>query len=124
MAMTNTERQRRWLEKNRALHNLRRRNARSNLLSADGDRTSKLATLAADSDSYPEPTKLPFETKKVGEFRMLVMPETHKEEATMPVVKPKVFLNDHGAVISERTWNILQEKKRIAKENGYEFDPQ
>jgi hypothetical protein len=67
---------------------------------------------------------LPFETKKVGEFRMLVLPEEPQERPVMPVVKPKVFFNDHGAVISEKVWNQLQEKKREALESGYEFDPQ
>ena len=66
----------------------------------------------------------PFETKKVGEFRMLVLPEQPKDEPVVPVVKPKVFFNDHGAQISERVWNDLQEKKRKALESGYEFDPQ
>jgi hypothetical protein len=59
-----------------------------------------------------------FETKKVGEFRMLVLPETVEEEP----VKPQIFRNDNGAVISEWAWKMLQEKKRRAKEGGYEID--
>ena len=72
--------------------------------------------------SHPETSSVPFETKKVGEFRMLVLPEMPKEEATMPVVKPLIYRNDYGAVISESAWGRLQEKKRVAAENGYELD--
>lgn len=35
MAMTGAERQRKWLDKNRAMHNLRRRNARKGLVSLE-----------------------------------------------------------------------------------------
>jgi flagellar assembly factor FliW len=51
---------------------------------------------------------------------MLVLPE--QDEATMPATKPLVFRNDYGAVISERAWNQLQEKKRKAKEGNYHLD--
>ena len=144
--MTNAERQRKWIAKNRALHNLRRRNARKNLGGENRRTRSVVDEVERPSASVGElevptsheadewdtsveksaPTqKLPFETKKVGEFRMLVMPPKEVEErAEMPVVKPKVFFNDHGAQISERVWNDLQEKKRVALESGYEFDPQ
>ena len=125
MALTNYERVKRWREKHRALYNLQRRNARKNL---DADSREGEALKPEENRSVTRACSHPetplFETKKVGEFRMLVLPEQPKEEATMPVVKPKVFLNDHGAVISERVWEQLQEKKRIAAERGYEFDPQ
>jgi len=62
---------------------------------------------------------IPFETKKVGEFRMLVIPSKEVEDEP---VKPTIFRNDYGAVISERAWNQLQEKKRRAKEGGYVLD--
>ena len=144
--MTNAERQRKWIAKNRALHNLRRRNKRKNLpvpvlAEPDTDRVLRheKGSEARESNKAITPLPMshgcdealdsrggqtPFETKKVGEFRMLVIPEMPKEEPTMPVVKPKVFFNDHGAQISEKVWNTLQEKKRKALESGYEFDPQ
>jgi hypothetical protein len=146
MALTNYERVKRWREKNRALYNLRRRNARKNLpvpvlaeavtrtsgARPETERECPLSSGEARESNKPDvyciPSdsrggqKLPFETKKVGEFRMLVLPEEERPE--MPVVKPKVFFNDHGAQISEKVWNQLQEKKRVAAENGYEFDPQ
>jgi len=152
--MTNAERQRKWIAKNRALHNLRRRNKRKNLpvpVLAEPQVYDKIGKLKSGQD-YPsqhcegssgearestpvvrgaaETSKasdsrggqLPFETKKVGEFRMLVLPEQPKDEPVVPVVKPQVFRNDYGAVISESAWKRLQKLKQEAKEGGYELD--
>ena len=118
MAMSNAERQKRWLEKNRALHNFRRRKKNlsgSDVTARDGGKVDSVVAT---------PSAQPFETKKVGEFRMLVMPtERVEDEPTMPVVKPKIFTNDiTGQIISERAWNELQRRKRKAKEGGYEID--
>jgi hypothetical protein len=133
MALTNYERVKRWREKNRVLYNLRRRNARKNLpVPVLADAVSRFVTEESRGEARESTTAvdsrggqtLPFETKKVGEFRMLVLPEEPVERPEMPVVKPKVFFNDHGAQISEKVWNQLQEKKRVAEEKGYEFDPQ
>ena len=63
----------------------------------------------------------PFETKKVGEFRMLVLPEHPKDEPVVPVVKPLIFRDDNGRVISERAWNAFQKLKEKAK-GIYEID--
>ena len=127
MALSGYEKQKRWREKHRALYNLQQRNRRKK----GGDATlSPESTQLSKETSNAAPTVQPsgaaqFHTKKVGEFRMLVMPpKTVEDEPTMPVAKPKVFFNDHGAQISEKVWNVLQEKKRIALESGYEFDPQ
>ena len=136
MAMSNADRQAKWLEKNRALHNLRRRNARKKLSSGEkslgesgGIKTLVKTEIESEFESQGPSSARDaahlFETKKVGEFRMLVIPPKEVgDEPEMPVVKPKVFFNDHGAQISERVWNDLQEKKRVALESGYEFDPQ
>jgi hypothetical protein len=46
-------------------------------------------------------------------------------ESTKSVVvdsKPSIFRDDYGRVITERTWNILQEKKRKAEKGGYFLD--
>ena len=53
---------------------------------------------------------------------MLVLPEQPKDEPMTPVVKPQVFRNDYGAVISESAWKRLQKLKQEAKEGGYELD--
>ncbi len=37
-------------------------------------------------------------------------------------VKPLVFRNDYGQIISERAWNMLQKKKEDAKKGGYVLD--
>ena len=63
-----------------------------------------------------------FETKRVGEFRMLVMPEKAKDEPTMPATKPLIFRDDNGRVITERAWNALQKLKEKAKEGEYHVD--
>ena len=62
---------------------------------------------------------------KIEELRELVKLEESrkpKERATMPVVKPLIYRNDYGAVITESQYNALQEKKRVAKEKGYVLD--
>jgi hypothetical protein len=63
-----------------------------------------------------------FETKKVGEFRMLVLPEAPRDESTMPVGKPLIFRDDNGRPITERAWNALQKLKEKAKEGEYHVD--
>ncbi len=63
----------------------------------------------------------PFTTKKVGEFRMIMI-EPEKAVETAEVARPLVFRNDYGAIITERQWNALQEKKEKAKKGGYVLD--
>ena len=103
-----------------------RRDAGLTVCTGPPDRENDRPTVPDAVGEIPTPapslTKIPFETKKVGEFRMLVLPERVEDEDTMPVVKPQIFRNDYGAVISERAWNQLQEKKRRAKEGGYVLD--
>lgn len=140
--MTNAQRQAKWREANRALFNMRRRNARKkNFPVTKAERSGALAgdapksgiTLGGSGQNLPADTRVesgakgeatapvqPFTTKKVGEFRMLVLPKS--TETVVTDSKPQVFRNDYGAQISERAWKILQEKKRRAKEGGYELD--
>ncbi len=135
MALTNSQRQKRWRENNRALFNLRRRQAR-NLKAIDNvkKRLHELHELrdsvsgARQREHAPKeseetggaPSRPLFETKKVGEFRMVVIPESDESVATDS--KPRVFRNDYGAIISESAWKRLQEMKRHAKENNFEMD--
>ena len=116
----------RWREKHRGLANLRQREYRKRLQGqriprGDGSDENRVPNGGAAKAGDNPPT-LKFETKKVGEFRMLVMPEQPKDEPTMPVVKPLVFRDDNGRVITERAWNALQKLKEKAKENEYEID--
>jgi Ni/Co efflux regulator RcnB len=127
MAMTNAERQAKWLEKNRAVFNLRRRNARKDqgkrVPRGDGSGESRVPNGGAAEAGDNPPTLNPFETKKVGEFRMLVLsPKEVENEPVVLSVKPLVFRDDNGRVISERAWNTLQKLKEKAKENEYEID--
>ena len=63
---------------------------------------------------------------KIEELRELVKREENRkpeERPTMPVVKPKVFVNDiTGQVISESAWMELQRRKAEAKLKEYEID--
>lgn len=139
MALTNYEKQKRWREKNRALYNLQQRNRRKK----GGDAVCRENPQVSEVSSHPSsaaPTVPPagaalnpeyekatheeelhghFTTKKVGEFRMVVIP-------TQPSVvienKPLIFKDDYGRVISERAWNMLQKKKEDAKKGGYVID--
>jgi len=118
MALTNYERQKRWRERNRVVYNLRRRNARKGL-KANPEYARASHEVEIHGPEHPRTT--------IEELRLLVKQEESRkpeERATMPVMKPKMFFNDHGAVISEKLWNELQERKRVAREKGYEFDPQ
>jgi len=124
MALSNYEKQKRWREKNRALYNFQQRQRRKK----GGDATcqpDKRETRQVGSNAAPTVRSAGaagFETKKVGEFRMLVLSENPEERSTMPVVKPQVYRNDYGAVITEAQYNALQEKKKIAEQKGYVLD--
>lgn len=47
---------------------------------------------------------------------------TEHEKVVDEPVKPVIYRDDYGRVISERQWNVLQERKRSAKDNGYAID--
>ncbi len=152
MSMSNAERQRRWLEKNRAAFNLRRRNARKKDLGlvekeptsqttvprtemarnmgADTEETESRSAQAGKGEvelSRPPP---PFTTKKVGEFRMVVLPEekpsTEVPESTdtrsRSDIAMGIWRNDQGGVISKFAYDKLQRLKEHAKENNFEID--
>lgn len=146
MALTNAQRQKKWREKNRALYNLRRRNARRNLPvpalaepscapeSCEGGEVRESAKRTDDGSvgSYPkavgidEPERCSSGNSRGGQnptiekLRKLV--ESVQNEPVEAVVKPLIFRNGYGAIISENAWNRLQEKKRKAKEGGYTLD--
>jgi Ni/Co efflux regulator RcnB len=141
MALSNAERQKRWIEKNRALHNLRRR--KKNLSGGvyghaeigGGTETSLPSESLAIGSAAPR--RLPpnnlgsgnqaptAQKSKIQELRELVRKTeeaNHVREITEEVVKPQVFRNDYGAIISENAWKRLQKLKEKAREGGYILD--
>ncbi len=112
----------RWREKHRGLTNLRQREYRS------GKKGVDLVKEEVKSEATLSRTEIPilenppsFTTKKVGEFRMIMI-EPEKPLETSEVARPLVFRNDYGSIITERQWNALQEKKEKAKKGGYVLD--
>ncbi len=156
----NYARVKRWREKHRGLVNLRQREyrkgkklglsekeaavesnmsrtemARSEIMGADTGLTESRPVQSEQENtgngevelSRPPP---PFETKKVGEFRMVVLPE-EKPPAGVPEttdtrsrsdIAMGIWRNDQGGVISKFAYDKLQRLKEHAKENNFEMD--
>ena len=151
MAMSSAERQRRWLAKNRAAFNLKRRNARKGLVGKEAVVQTDVPRIEMESQatvgsskaeehhgtrakhedvgSTPTP-QTPFVTKKVGGFRMIVLPEEKpstgvsviEETRSVKDVVGGIYRNDFGGVISKSAWEKLQKAKQHAKENNFEMD--
>ncbi len=126
----NSERVKRWREKNRALWNLRRRNARKkhlDLVEKEPERETPLP-----GTEMPLPEILGVRTRKVGEFRMIeIEPQKASGEEEKPVIDDSrtakdvirgIYRNDNGGVISKFAWEKLQKLKEHAKENEFEID--
>ena len=115
------ERLKRWREKHKGLSNLRQREYRRKKSGAVG--ATELITVRPDE---VDPEKAASDIPTVQDLRELIKrEETRKleERAVVPVVKPKVFLNDiTGQVISEAAWVELQRRKAEAKLKEYELD--
>lgn len=124
MALTGYERVKRWREKNRVVYNLRRRNARKGLGLVEKEAKVE-ATVSRVEMPQPE-NPPPFATKKVGEFRMLVLPEEEKpateDSRTVRDVVGGIYRNDSGGVISKFAYEKLQRLKEHAKANNFEID--
>lgn len=104
----------RWRERNRGLANMRQRAYRE-----------KKRGKVVGVQQREHAVKKSEETGNVGvtkveELRKLIAEETKK--AVVEVVKPLIFRDDFGRVISETQWERLQEKKRHAREFEYELD--
>lgn len=152
MALSNYDKQKRWREKNRALYNFQQRQRRKNLSGGVESRHARrgndrelLDPGCLESVAQPLSTSAnrgigkaqeqaipigsgssapPAQTSKdetLEKLRGLVKLEEEKPAVELPV-KPVVYRSDFGAVITERQWNQLQEKKKKAKEGGYEID--
>ncbi len=170
MAMSNAERQKRWLAKNRAAFNLRRRNARKGsplgekeaavesnrsrtemarneihtndvvkgyegYMGVDTELTESRPAQSEQENTGKGEVELsrsppPFTTKKVGEFRMVVLseekPATGVPESTdtrsRSDIAMGIWRNDRGGVISKFAYDKLQRLKEKAKDGGYEMD--
>lgn len=119
MPLSNTERQKRWIEKNRALHNLRRRKKILN----GGDTTSKNEASSNDlvvKRRSVDDQSAPVQPSKMDELRTLVKMVT--AEPIAPAPKPLIYRNDYGQIISETQWRILQKRKQEAIAGGYVLD--
>lgn len=116
MALSNKERQKRWLAKNRAVFNFRRRQARRKKALSGGS-PSVTVGLPARTPSIAGP---PTQKSKIEELRELIAGESVKVEKEPE--KTAAYRDDFGRVISERQWKFLQDHKRKAKEVGYEID--
>ncbi len=113
MAMSGAERQRKWIAKNRAIHNLRRRNARKKDSSLVGQEAATESTVPRTEATYTVVGK----AETLAKLRELVEtpPETSEDAPTMvEEVRP--------AHISLRQWNETQRRKKAAKEGGYALD--
>jgi hypothetical protein len=136
MALTNYERVKRWREKNRVIYNLRRRNARKNLGAATGgiagvvERGGRLlsqearAGMSASENIRSDVATQTSKDETLAKLREMVKVEQEKPRGEAPVtpVKPLIYRNDHGGVISEFEWEKLQKLKQKAKNGGYEID--
>lgn len=119
MPLSNSERQNRWLKKNRALHNLRRRQKRKSGVRGSGvseDQTAQDIEFLASLSPAQTKTKL-------EELRALI--KTVSDDApyeSYEPAKPQVFRDDRNKVITEAQFNQLQKLKEAAKKGRYELD--
>lgn len=143
---SNAERQKRWREKNRALYNLRRRNARRKNLLVDvqpepkavvhasgrsteigearestTEQADRLPPLATNSSAFrsEKSDSRGGQTSTIEALRKLV--ESVQNEPAVPVAKPAVFRDDYGRVISEEQYMEVLRKKAEADRKGYEI---
>ena len=120
----NYARVKRWREKHRGLANLRQREYRKKKNLGMAQNVIKEVALQDRGSESIDPHAQTSHT--IQSLRELVKREENRkpeERPTMPVVKPKVFVNDiTGQVISEAAWVELQRRKAEAKLKEYELD--
>ncbi len=144
MGMSNTERQRKWMEKNRAAFNLRRRNARKSKImdekkevkldedsgsmlcpgcggyEAHGDECMGKPVVVTKQETLERLRKLIEEPRKPSET--LEEAPVIEETRSASDVARGVYRNDHGGVISKGAWDKLQKMKVHAKEKNFVID--
>ena len=120
----NSERVKRWRDRNRALHNLRRRNYRKGLtdVKKEPEREATVVRPEMTQDS---------KQAKISELRGLITAEEETpatsegeimETRSAKDVVGGIYRNDSGGVISKFAWDKLQRMKQHAKENHFEID--
>ena len=124
MALTNYEKQKRWREKNRALYNLQQRNRRKTkggeATCSEKNKNGNTQIPTKSIASNAAPTVQPARAAKIEELRELM--EAASREPVESVVKPLVYRDDYGRIISEAQWKRLQERKEHAKQCGFVID--
>ncbi len=122
----NSERVKRWRDKHRALHNLRRRNARKKGLSSLEEEpqleAAVVRTEMQQKEVHANDVVKEVNRPSISELRELVEEEREKPPATSVEAPPTVYRNDYGGVISKFQWEKLQRIKAHAKENNFEID--
>lgn len=131
MALTNSERVKRWRERHRALHNLRRREYRKRK-GGDANCAVSVTNHGAEvrnpiapctqrtNNAVPTVQPAGAAKSKIDELRELVANIPKEIPAEAP--KPLVYRNDYGQVISEAQWKKLQARKEEAERGGYVLD--
>src|SRR5205814_10575420 len=97
MALSNAERQKRCVTKNRALHNLRRRKKFA------GSQSDELGRRGVAPERLPNK---PAQLSKIDELRQLM--EKSSKEPDQPAVQ--IYKDDYGRLLTERQWNTLQNR--------------
>ncbi len=122
----NSERVKRWRDKHRALHNLRRRNARKKDLPLGGKEAEVQTTVPRT-----EMMTVVGKAETLAKLRGMVKVEEEKQSTGVPAsaetrsvkdVVGGIYRNDNGGVISKFAWEKLQKMKAHAKENNFEMD--
>ncbi len=127
---SNAERFRKWWEKNRALHNLRRRASYAKKKSGFVKEEPKSEATVPGIEIPPQEKQALFTTKKVGEFRMVVLPEEKPITGVLESTDTRsrsdiamgIWRNDQGGVISKFAYDKLQKLKEHAAKNNFEMD--
>jgi hypothetical protein len=123
--MTNAERQRKWVEKNRALFNLRRRNARKNLSSGSSHDDDVSGSDGSPVVSGPTQNHPPAQTSKdetLLKLRDLMKVEQEKPTVEVPAPTKVVRRSETGMIISEEEYQRRLELEERAREKGFEID--
>lgn len=123
-----SERVKRWRDRHRALHNLRRRNARKGKLDL-GKQEPKVETTVSRIE-MPLPDQITKEETltmlrnlvSVGEEKPDTAPLVSVETRSARDVVGGIYRNDNGGVISKFSWEKLQKMKAHAEANNFEID--
>jgi hypothetical protein len=111
MAMSNAERQRKWMEKNRALHNFRRRKKNLGGSKEAGSKETPAAVALHRRDA----------AQTISGLRKLI--ERVPAQVVQHEAKPTIFRDPFtGNVITERQWKGFEKRKEKAEAGGYEID--